>query len=68
MCSTCKKLRETEIGYKTKVALSENAEIILDRYKDHDDVFIHASFTDNNGGWLNTAFDVAFCPFCGQAF
>lgn len=66
MCGKCMKLMGTKIGYKTKVKITENTEMILDRYKDHFEVFIHSSDVDrHDGSWLNYPFDIKHCPFCG---
>lgn len=67
MCDKCERLKVTKVGYKTKVKLSDNTKMILDIYKDHDEVFIHTSFVgDIDGRWYNDAYDIEYCPFCGE--
>lgn len=70
-CEVCKRLKKTKIGYKTKLQITPygHTEIVLDRYKSHDEVFIHTAFTDpHDGSWMNESFDVRYCPFCGEKF
>lgn len=73
MCDFCKELIECPVGEKRKAVLSGNEvgsfemEIILDRYPDEVDVFIHSEFTDlTTGCWHNIARDISHCPMCGK--
>lgn len=67
MCDKCEPLRHTKVGFKTKVAITENTEMILDRYKDHFEVFIHSHDVDvHDGSFLNYPFDITHCPYCGR--
>ena len=67
MCEKCEKLRRTKVGFKTKVRITDETEMILDRYKDHYEVFIHSHDVDpHDGSFLNYPFDITHCPFCGE--
>lgn len=71
MCNKCKKLVECPVGEKRVVTLGgdgkENVkiEMVLDRYKDHTDAFIHAEYAGDMF-WKNMPFSISYCPFCGE--
>ena len=75
MCEFCKELIECPVGEKRKAVLAcntadgcnEKMEIVLDRYKDKTDVFIHSTFTaPGTGEWHNIVREISYCPMCGE--
>lgn len=71
MCNYCKELMECPVGEKRKGILMEGdfnsrTEMVLDRYKDHTEIFMHSEFTDKEGFWYNTSINITHCPICGE--
>ena len=75
MCDFCEKLIECPVGEKRKAVLAcnmtggcnEKMEIVLDRYQDKTDTFVHSWFTESGTGyWHNIVRDISYCPMCGE--
>ena len=72
MCTYCENLIKCPVGEKRKTLLSGQyeygriMEMVLDRYVDRNEVFIHASFVDIDGSWHNLSHDIKYCPMCGE--
>jgi len=69
MCKYCDELVKCPVGEKRKVVLSDgtiNVEMVLDKYPDTTETFIHAEFTDADNRWHNSPFDISYCPMCGR--
>lgn len=69
-CEYCTPLLTCPVGEKRKVHICGDrtfdlTEIVLDRYEDRTDVFIHTEYS-NDGYYRNTAYDIVYCPFCGK--
>lgn len=72
MCKCCEKLIKCPVGEKRRVLLAGTydhnsvIEIVLDRYPDKEEIFIHASFVDCTDYWTNLVQEIKYCPMCGQ--
>lgn len=75
MCDFCKKLIECPVGEKRNAVLAcntvdgfnEKMEIVLDRYPDEVNVFVHSTFTEvGTGRWHNIVRNISYCPMCGM--
>lgn len=73
-CEYCAPLLACPVGEKRRVHICGNptyslTEMVLDRYESHTEVFIHTDYSSadyNDGYYCNTAYDIAYCPFCGR--
>lgn len=69
MCEICEKLIACPVGEKRKALILEDkakTEMVLDRYPDRANVFIHTECTDIDGHWYNDSVKIKYCPFCGK--
>lgn len=69
-CEYCAPLLACPVGEKRRVHICGDrtfdlTEMVLDRYEDHTDVFIHTEH-GNDSYYRNTAYDIVYCPFCGR--
>lgn len=73
MCNFCKELIACPVGQKRRAVLCDYAEngsrglmeVVVDHYRDHKDVFMHAEYAEENGWDRNMAAEIKRCPFCG---
>lgn len=83
MCEKCKYLLETPVGEKRKIVIKSvgdypweskeqgyyaKVEMVLDRYPDKVNAFIHVEEKDPRqiGLFSNISFPMNNCPICGQ--
>lgn len=75
-CEYCAPLLACPVGEKRRVYVCGDrthyltgnhdlTEMVLVRYEDHTDVFIHTDYS-TDGYYHNTAYDITYCPFCGR--
>lgn len=69
-CEYCAPLIACPVGEKRKVYICGDrahdlTEMVLNRYEDHTDVFIHTEYGGDDF-YRNTAYDIEHCPFCGR--